>query len=450
MTSRAAGVAAASSGFDGTDRSSPAGGASCNEPPRVVIVGAGFAGLAAARALAGAKVAVTLIDRHNYHLFVPMLYQVATAGLSPADIAEPIRRILRRARNVEVLLGEVDGVDVAEKLVRLADGHEVAYDTLILATGSRQSHFGHPEWEPLAPGLRTIDDAREIRSRVLLAFERAEACDDPKERRRLMTIVVVGGGPTGVELAGSVAELARHTLSRDFRHIEPASARVLLVEAGGRVLAGFPESLSRYAARALERLGVEVRVDAPVEAVRQGGVTVGGRDVPAATVLWGAGVAASPAGRWLGVGTDRVGRVPVGATLAVPGLEGVYVLGDTALAKDGNGRPLPGLAQVAKQQGRHLGNGLRRHLEDGSPIRPFRFRDMGNMATIGRHAAVADFGWLRLKGRPAWFLWGIVHVFLLVGFGNRLAVTGRWLWSWATYARGARLITRNPNPSPAE
>ena len=396
------------------------GGARQNGPPRVVIVGAGFAGLAAAKALGGAPARVTLIDRRNYHLFVPMLYQVATAGLSPADIAEPIRRILRRARNVEVVLGEVEGVDPAQKRVRLADGRQVAYDRLILATGSRQSYFGHPEWEPLAPGLRTIDDAREIRSRVLLAFERAEACDDPDERRRLMTIVVVGGGPTGVEMAGSIAELAQHTLSRDFRRIEPKNARVLLVEAGPRLLANFPETLSDYAAQALARLGVEVRTNSPVEAVRPEGVTIDAQDVPATTVLWGAGVAASSAGRWLGVASDRAGRVPVDATLAVPGLAGVFVLGDTASAEGKDGRPLPGLAQVAKQQGRHLGRELRRHLVDGAPVRPFRFQDMGNMATIGRHAAVADFGLLWLKGRLAWVLWGIVHVFLLVGFGNRL------------------------------
>ncbi|MGH8495917.1 MAG: NAD(P)/FAD-dependent oxidoreductase, partial [Gammaproteobacteria bacterium] len=327
-------------------------------------MGAGFAGLQAARSLGGAPARVTLIDRENYHLFVPLLYQVATAGLSPADIAEPIRRILRRHRNVSVLLGEVTGVDTAMRRVRLADDREIPYDYLVIAAGSRQSYFGHAEWEAHAPGLRTIDDAREIRSRVLLAFERAEMSTDAAERERLRNIVIVGGGPTGVELAGAIAELARFTLSRDFRNIDPRNASVRLVEAGPRLLPAFPPVLSEYARVALERLGVDVRTGAMVEDVHAGGVTIGGEAVAAATVLWGAGVEASPAGRWLGVETDRAGRVPVGATLAVPGLDGVFVLGDTALALDADGAPLPGLAQVAQQQGRHLGRELKRHVRD--------------------------------------------------------------------------------------
>nr|MBA3563709.1 NAD(P)/FAD-dependent oxidoreductase [Gammaproteobacteria bacterium] len=343
--------------------------------PRVVIVGAGFAGLAAAAGLGGAPARVTLIDRQNYHLFVPLLYQVATAGLSPADIAEPIRRILRRHRNIDVLLGEVAGVDTTARRVRLADDREIEYDFLVIATGSRQSYFGHAEWERHAPGLRTIDDAREIRSRVLLAFERAEMCLDAAERVRLMTIVIVGGGPTGVELAGAVAELARHTLSRDFRNIDPRTASVRLIEAGPRLLPAFPPKLSEYARSALERLGVEVSTGAMVEAVHAQGVTVGGQPIAAATVLWGAGVAASPAGRWLGVETDGAGRVRVGKTLEVPALNGVFMLGDSAVFEDDQGRPLPGLAQVAKQQGQHLGRQLRRHLSDGRPMQPFRFRN---------------------------------------------------------------------------
>lgn len=416
-----------------------------NDRPRVVIVGAGFGGLACAQALGGAPVRVTVVDRHNYHLFQPLLYQVATAALSPADIAEPIRRILHRHRNVEVRMGEVTGVDTAGRAVLLADGTRLPYDRLVIATGSVYSYFGHEaEWERHAPGLKTIENAREIRARLLQAFEAAEVCDDPAERDRLLTIVVVGGGPTGVEMAGSVAELARYTLSRDFRHIDPTRARILLVEAGPRILGTFPEELGAYAERALRDKGVQVMTGAMVERIEADGVVVGGRKIPAATMVWGAGVKASPAARWLGVEPAKGGRIAVEADLSVPGLPGVHALGDTALALGDDGAPLPGLAQVAKQQGEHLGAGLARELSGGAPVGPFRFRNRGNTAIVGRNAAVFDFGRRRLKGRLAWLLWAIVHVWLLVNFEKRLLVTVQWLWRWLTYQRGARLITREP------
>lgn len=413
-------------------------------PPHVVIVGAGFGGLACAAGLGRTPVRVTVIDRQNHHLFVPLLYQVATAALSPADIAQPIRRMLGRYPNVEVRMGEVEGVDTAGRRVLLADGGAVAYDRLVLATGSSYGYFGHDEWAEHAPGVKTVEDARFIRARLLTAFEQAEACDDPERQKALMTTVVVGGGPTGVEMAGAVAELTRHALARDFRHIDPRSATVLLVEAGPRVLPTFPEELSDYALQKLKDLGVEVRLNQAVEAVDETGVRVAGRFIPAGTIVWGAGVKASPAGRWIGVETDRAGRIPVNPDLSVTGMEGVvYALGDTALAMGDGGKPLPGLAQVAKQQGQHLGRALRANLMEGSPMPPFRFKDRGNTAIIGRSAAVFDFGRYRLRGWFAWILWAIVHVYLLAGFEKRLLVAMQWLWRYATYERGARLIT-NP------
>jgi len=408
--------------------------------PRIVIVGAGFGGLACARELGGTKAKVTIVDRQNYHLFVPLLYQVATAALSPADIARPIRRIVGKFTNIDVILGEVRAVDAAQRTVRLADGTELGYDRLVLATGSDYSYFGHPEWAALAPGPRSLEDARRIRSRLLISFERAEMARDPAEQQLLMTTAIVGGGPTGVEMAGAVAELARYALARDFRRIDPRRARIVLIEAGPRILSAFPLSLSDYARTALERLGVTVILNEAVVSIDASGVTTARQRIDAGTVIWGAGVQASPAGSWLGAVLDRAGRISIDADLSVKGIEGVYALGDTALAMDAAGSPLPALAQVATQQGAHLGRSLREHLSNGRPLAPFQFRNRGNTAIIGRHAAVFDFGWWQLKGRFAWLLWAIIHVYLLVGFDNRLRVSLQWLWAYITYERGARLI----------
>jgi len=411
--------------------------------PRVVILGAGFGGLACAAALGGAPARVTVIDRNNYHLFVPLLYQVATAALSPADIAQPIRSVLRRHRNIEVLMGEVTGIDTAARSVRLASGRAFSYDRLVVATGSSYSYFGHDDWATHAPGLKTIDQARALRTRLLLAFEMAEMEPDAARRRDLLTVLIVGGGPTGVEVAGAVAELARYSLARDFRHIDPRAVRIVLVEAGPRLLAGFPEDLGAYARRALEAKGVEVRTDSMVEDIRADGARVGGVWLVAGTIVWGAGIKASPAARWLGVEADRMGRVPVRPDLSVDGLDDVFALGDTARVLGDDGAPLPGLAQVAKQQGQHLGRALARQARDGGALPPFRFRDRGNTAIIGRSAAVFDFGRHRLRGRLAWLLWALVHVYLLSGLEKRLLVSVQWLWRWLTYGRGARLITRS-------
>lgn len=417
--------------------------------PHVVVIGAGFGGLAAAAALGSTNIRVTVIDRRNYHLFVPLLNQVATAALSPADIAEPIRRILSRHPNIDVVLGEVTGIDTAARAVRLADSGTVAYDWLVLATGSTYNYFGHDDWARVAPGLKTLEDARRIRTRLLSAFEQAEMCEDPERRKALLTIAVIGGGPTGVEMAGSIAELARYTLARDFRRIDPRSARVLLVEAGPRMLAAFPETLSDYARGALERLGVEVLTGTPVRSVEPEGLILDDRFVPAATVVWGAGVSASPAGRWLGVETDRGGRILVAPDLSVPGRERVYALGDTALVAGDDGKPLPGLAQVAKQQGQYLGRALEGLIQRGETPEPFRFHNRGNTAIVGRNAAVFDFGRWRLKGWFAWVLWAIVHVYLLIGFEKRMSVSLQWLWRYLTYQRGARLITGDVAEAPA-
>lgn len=407
--------------------------------PHIVIVGAGFAGLACAQQLGGSDVAVTLIDRRNYHLFAPLLYQVATAVLSPGEIAEPIRRVLSRHQNITVLLGEVEGVDTNARQVRV-DGRSIPYDELVLATGATHSYFGHPEWERFAPGLKTMEDARRIRTQVLMAFERAEMEADPTERERLMTIAVIGGGPTGVEMAGAVAELARLALVKDFRHINPAEARVVLLEAAPRILTAFPEDLSVYAERALKRLGVTIRTGTPVEDISEQGVTLKDGFLPASVKIWGAGVEASPVGRWLGIETDRAGRVRVNPDLSVPGLEHVYVLGDVSLLDGPNGRPLPGLAQVADQQGRYLGKALLARREGRKAPGPFRYRSRGNLAVVGRNSAVIDFDGKHLRGFPAWVLWGIVHIYLLVGFQNRFLVVMRWLWAYLTSSRGARII----------
>lgn len=410
------------------------------EEPHVVIVGAGFAGLACAKALGNAPARVTVIDRANYHLFVPLLYQVATAALSPADIARPIRRILGRHRNIDVVLGEVTGIDTKARTVRTDAGQVFTYDRLVVATGSRYSYFGHPEWAANAKGPRSLEDARFIRTKLLTAFERADASADAAERDRLMTVIVVGGGPTGVEMAGAVAELARHSLARDFRRIDPRQARILLVEASSRLLASFPQSLADYAERELRKLGVEILLGQPVESITEQGAMVGGRMIEAGTVVWGAGIEAAPGVKLLGAPLDRAGRVTVAADLSVPQLSGVYVLGDSSVALGEDGKPLPALAQVAAQQGDYLGRALAAQFR-GKDVKPFSFHNRGNTAVIGRNAAVFDFGSWRLKGRLAWVLWALVHIYLLVGFENRLSVAMRWVWRYITGESGARLIT---------
>ena len=407
---------------------------------RIVIVGAGFGGLSAAHSLAGADADVFVIDRRNYHLFQPLLYQVATAGLSPAQIASPIRAILRQAANISVTLGKVSGIDKDRRVVAI-DDREIAYDRLILATGARHSYFGRDEWESMAPGLKKIDDATGIRRRILTAFENAESTDDPEARRRFLTFVVIGGGPTGVEMAGAIAELARVVLRHDFRRIDPREARIVLVESGQRLLSAFPPKLSEAAQASLKKLGVDVRLGAPVTQCDFAGVAIGNQRLETATVVWGAGVMASGAAYWLDTQKDRIGRVIVEPNLSVPGNPEIFVIGDTAHVQGPNGSPLPGLAPVAKQQGAYAGRVLRAQLAGNPAPPPFRYRNWGTMATIGRRAAVADLGWLKLSGTLAWLLWGLVHISLLIGFRNRVIVTLDWLWSYVTFQSGARLIT---------
>jgi NADH:ubiquinone reductase (H+-translocating) len=408
-------------------------------PPHIVIIGGGFGGLYAARALRRAHVRVTVVDRRNHHVFQPLLYQVAMAALSPGDIASPIRWILRRQRNVQVLLADVCAIDPARRLLILADG-ELDYDYLIVAAGATHAYFGHDEWRATAPGLKTLDDALDIRRRVLLAFERAERESDPEVQQRLLTFVVVGGGPTGVEMAGALAEISRQSLTRDFRHIDPSSARIILIEAGSALLSAFPERL-RAAARAdLERLGVTVRTGTAVTNVAKGRVEIGPEVIHAETVIWAAGVAASPLGATLGVPRDRAGRVIVQPDLTIPGYRNVFVIGDLAAFIGDDGKPLPGVAQVAIQMGRHAVHNILRGIEE-QPYRPFEYRDLGNMATIGRASAVADFGWLTLKGYIAWLAWLFVHILNLIGFRNRLVVMVQWVWSYFSYQRAIRLIT---------
>jgi NADH dehydrogenase len=408
--------------------------------PRVVIIGGGFGGLSAARALKHAPVDVCLIDRRNHHVFQPLLYQVATAGLSPGDIASPIRWILRRHRNLTVWLGEVTGIETGERVVRLADGEAVPYDYLIVAAGAAHSYFGHDEWQRHAPGLKTLEDALDIRKRVLVAFERAERERDPAAQRRLLTFVVIGGGPTGVELAGALAEISRHALANDFRAIDPESARILLVEGGREVLASYPHPLSTFARRALERKGVSVWTGSLVTRVEAAAVHIGDELVEAGTILWAAGVAASPLGATLGVETDKVGRVPVNPDLSVPGHAEVFVVGDLAVFRDAEGRELPGVAQVAMQQARHAAQNIVRSAQGGDAT-TFVYRNYGNLATIGRNSAVGDLGWVRFSGYFAWLFWLFVHLMQLIGFRNRLAVMIQWAFSYFTYQRAVRLIT---------
>lgn len=410
---------------------------------RVVIIGAGFGGLSAAQALRRTSFDVTVIDRRNHHLFQPLLYQVATAAVSPGDIAYPIRSILRRQKNTRVLLAEVRSIDVAARNVALDDG-KLSYDYLIVATGAGHSYFGHDEWERWAPGLKSLDDALEIRRKILLAFERAERETDPDRRRRLLTFVVIGGGPTGVELAGAIGEISRHVLAEDFRSIDPREARVILAEAGPRILPTFPIELAGSAVHSLERLGVEVWPGSKVDSIGAETVTMGDRQLQAGTILWAAGVAASGLGRSLGTPLDRAGRVRVEADLTVPGHPEIFVIGDLASFTQPDGTPLPGVAPVAAQQGRHAAANLQRTIE-GRPRLPFHYRDRGNLATIGRAAAVADFGKLQFSGLPAWLLWLFVHIFFLIGFRNRVAVLLNWAWDYFAFRRAARLITGDPN-----
>jgi len=409
--------------------------------PHVVIVGAGFGGLACAQALGGRAIRVTIVDRRNYHLFVPLLYQVATAALSPADIAEPVRKVLRRHDNIDVVMAEVTGIDVAARRVVVDDVGYIPYDRLVLATGSRYNYFGHDAWAELAPGLKTVADARRIRASILLGFEQAEICKDPEAQAALTTSVIVGAGPTGVEIAGAIAELARWTLRRNFRNVDPATASVVLLEAGPRILPAFPESLAAYAHERLVKAGVTVRTNVVVEGIDPDGVFVAGERIRARTIVWAAGTSASPAAAWLGTEADRLGRIRVERDLSVSGLEGVFAIGDTAATPDRDGAALPALAQVAKQQGRHLGLGLAAQLERGAALPAFHFRNRGNTAVIGRNAAIFDFGSRQLRGWLAWILWALIHVYLLVAFEKRVVVSVQWFWRWLTHQRGARLIS---------
>ena len=407
--------------------------------PRVVIVGGGFGGLNVARALAGADVSVTLLDRHNYHLFQPLLYQVATASLSPGDVASPIRWILRHQQNVEVLLADVREIDPAGRRVLIDGAESIAYDYLVLAPGAAHAYFGHPEWAEHAPGLKTLDDALEMRRRVLLAFEAAEREADADRQRRLLTFVIVGAGPTGVELAGALAEIARQSLRKDFRRIHPESARIVLLEGGPSVLPPFAEPLRDAARRSLERLGVEVRTGSVVTSVDEDGVTIGAERISAGTVLWAAGVAASPIARSLGVPLDRAGRVTPEPTLALAAHPEIFIVGDLCVFVQ-DGKPLPGVAQVAMQQGTRAGKNVLRAIA-GQPLEPFRYTDYGIMATIGRNAAVGDVFGLKISGFFAWLFWIFLHIFWLIGFRNRFVVMTEWAWAYFSLQRRVRLIT---------
>jgi NADH dehydrogenase len=420
---------------------------STDTQPHVVVVGGGFAGLWTTRALARAPLRITLIDRCNHHLFQPLLYQVATAGLSAPDIAAPLRHILRGQQNATVLLDEVTGIERAPRRITLRASPDLSYDYLLLASGATHAYFGHDDWAEHAPGLKTLDDAFGLRRRLLLAFERAEAEPDPVRRAAWLTFVIVGAGPTGVELAGTLAEIARHTLNNQFRRIDPRSARVILAEAGPRVLASFPDSLSVAAARQLRKLGVEVRTGSAIEQIDAGSVLLGGEPISTRTVVWAAGVAASPLGQLLDVPLDRAGRVLVQPDLSLPDDPRVFVAGDLA-AVSHRGKPVPGVAPAAKQMGRHVARVIRCRLEQrAAPA--FRYRDFGNLATIGRMAAVVDVHGLRLSGIVAWWFWLAAHVFFLIGFRNRLVVLINWAWSYWTYQRNARIILGRPPDSDA-
>jgi NADH dehydrogenase len=412
--------------------------------PKVVIIGAGFGGLEAAKALKRATADVIVIDRHNHHCFQPLLYQVATAALSPADIAWPIRHILRPQRNATVLMEEVQGIDPEKKVLYTQYG-EIAYDYLVIATGATHSYFGHDEWSKFAPGLKRIEDATRIRRSILIAFERAEVTQDHDQQRRLLTFVIVGGGATGVEMAGAIADVAGQTLAADFRRIDPRSARIVLVEAGPRLLPTFPPSLSDYALRTLTRSGVEVKTDTLVTKCDASGVDLKNGRIDAGTVIWAAGVTASPAVRWLNTEADRAGRVKVGPDLSVPGHPEIFVIGDTAAVTDSKGRPVPGIAPAAKQMGKYVGKLISARIAGREWKKPFRYMHLGELATIGRRAAVVKFGALELKGFLGWLFWSLAHIYFLIGLRNRFVVAFTWFWDYITFQRGARLITDVPD-----
>jgi NADH dehydrogenase len=411
------------------------------QPHRVVIVGAGFGGLEAAHRLAGAPVSITLIDRRNHHLFQPLLYQVATASLATSEIAWPIRYLLRNRPDVTTLYATVTGVDAEGKRVLLDDGDGLRYDTLIVATGARHAYFGHDEWEPFAPGLKTLEDATTLRRRILVAFERAERETDPQRRAALLTFVIIGAGPTGVELAGTIAELAQDTLPPDFRNIDTHKTRVVLIEAGPRVLAGFPDDLSAYAQRALQSIGVEVMLGQAVTACTADSVVFGGNRLDTKTIIWAAGVRASPAAEWLGAPADRAGRLQVLPDLTVPDHPDIFAIGDTVTIDGPDGKPVPGIAPAAKQQGRYVADTIKARLS-GSALSPFHYQHAGSLAQIGKRKAVIDFGRIKLRGTLAWWIWGIAHIYFLIGLRNRLSVAISWLWVYVRDQRAARLITQ--------
>ena len=411
--------------------------------PRVVIVGAGFGGLETAKALRRAPTDITVVDRRNHHCFQPLLYQVATAALSPADVAWPIRHILRSQQNATVLMADVEGIDHQQKLVRTNFG-ELPYDYLVIATGAMDSYFGHDEWQEYAPGLKGIEDATRIRRSILIAFEQAEITTDHDERRRLLTFVIVGGGATGVEMAGAIAETARQTLAADFRRIDPRTARIMLIEAGPRLLPAFPPAQSDYARATLMRAGVTIMTDTMVKRCDARGVDLDSGRLDAGTVIWAAGVVASPAARWLAADADRAGRVKVNPDLSAPGQPDIFVIGDVAAVTDGKGRPVPGIAPAAKQMGRYVGKLIAGRIAGRASDKPFRYIHLGELATIGRHAAVVKFGRLQLKGFIGWLFWSVAHIYFLIGLRNRFIVAFSWFWNYLTFQRGARLITEQP------
>ena len=408
---------------------------------RVVIIGAGFGGIEAANSLAGVNVDITIIDRRNHHLFQPLLYQVAGSSLSTSEIAWPIRYIFRNRPEVRTLMGEVQGIEVDSRLVVLDDGEKLHYDTLVIATGATHAYFGHDEWEQFAPGLKTLGDATNIRERILAAFEEAERTKDPILRKALQTFVIIGGGPTGVELSGTIAELAKDTLSRDFRLIDPRESRVVLIEAGPRLLSVFPEKLSSYTRQALEQLGVEVVLGTPVTSCSEDGVVYDGKQLPAKTIIWAAGVQASPAARWLNVESDRAGRVVVDSNLTVTGHPEIFVIGDTAAVTMGDGKLVPGIAPAAKQQGKYVAKTIDNRLKGKDLKEPFKYHHQGNLATIGRSRAVVDMGKFQLQGVLAWWFWKLIHIYFLIGVQSRLNVALSWLWNHSVGYRGSRLIT---------